>query len=177
MKPLATLSNDDIATLARRARGELLSAPAALIERAAGIWRVRAVPEATVAAAPDPLRRLVAWLRFDSWAADAALAVRSEPGATRQLLYSVEGVDVDVRLRHIVDRETGAPQVAVGGQVLGPAGPCALVLLGDGVDARCELDEFGEFAFEPVAAGSLRLIVFVGGLAIELPEFDVGSGR
>ncbi len=175
MKPLATLSDDDIVILARRSRGELLSAPAALVERAAGIWRVRPALDAA-ASPPDSLRRVVAWLRFDSWSADAALAVRSEPGATRQLLYSVEGADIDVRLRHTVDRETGAPQLIVGGQILGPAGPCALVLLGDGVEARCELDEFGEFAFEPVATGPLRLIVFVGGMAIELPEFDVGGG-
>ena len=178
MKPLATLSEDDIANLARRARGELLSAPAALVERAAGIWRARALPAtaATPGGAPALLQRLLAGLRFDSWAADPALAVRSEPSATRQLLFSAEGVDIDVRLQAVTDAASGLLRFAINGQVLGPAGPCALVLMGEGVDTRCELDEFGEFAFEPVAAGPVRLVVFVGGLAVELPVIDVGDG-
>lgn len=177
MKPLATLSEDDIANLARRARGELLSAPAALVERAAGIWRARALPAAPASpGAPALLKRLLAGLRFDSWTADPALAVRSEPSATRQLLFSVEGVDIDVRLQATTDAASGLLRFAINGQVLGPAGPCALVLMGDGVEVRCELDEFGEFAFEPVAAGPVRLIVFVGGLAVELPVIDVGDG-
>ena len=45
-----------------------------------------------------PLRRIVALLTFDSRNAGPAFGVRSLPAASRQMLYSAEEIDLELRI-------------------------------------------------------------------------------
>src|SRR5262249_22520741 len=84
-------------------------APKPLIEHARNLFR------AGVAAAREPslLRLVVAALTFDSLTAAPVFGLRSQTSAGRQLIYSAETADIDVR----VSRNNEEWQVA--GQVLG----------------------------------------------------------
>ena len=64
------------------------------------------------AAAPSMARRLMAALSFDSFTTRPAFGVRSGQAASRQLVYSVEGNDIELRVTAEED------QWIVSGQVL-----------------------------------------------------------
>jgi hypothetical protein len=145
----------------------LEDAPPAVIDRAVGLWR----PRARSAAQPGLMQRVAAVLSFDSGlASPLAYGMRSSGGAMRQLLYSVEGCDIDLRI---------APQDAehytVSGQVLGPdvLGVVVLAPAAGGTPTESVLSELGEFRLPPVAAGEWRITLELAGRAIELPLLHI----
>lgn len=166
MKPEPDLDDDALERRLRAARG-LEDAPPALIQRAIGLW------QAPVTAAPGPLRRLLATLSFDSASTSPlALGLRSGGGpAARQLLFSAEGRDVDLRL---VPATTGVPLCwTLRGQLLGPdAGATAELQVGEHA-ARVALDELAEFRFDLVPQGECRLTLRSGDWILELPPFRI----
>lgn len=151
----------DLAALLRASRG-LEEPPQHAIERAYGAWRPRHV------AAPAR-RTLAAVLGFDSLLMPA-LGVRGEGGTTRQLLYSAEGRDVDLRLSARADGSHG-----VSGQLLGPDRGGRVRLQVEAHVQETAIDELGEFAFAPCPAGDARLALELGDTVIELPAFDLGA--
>jgi len=161
MKPLEQLTDDELEAAGHRALRQLPDAPPAWIARAL------ALQPGPLAGAKAALRRLAATLRFDS-GAQPALGMRGEPGAGRQLLYSVEGRDIDLRILG----ERG--EFTVAGQVLGPDEQGQAVLAaGDGAPRTAALDAFGEFRFDGVAAGPLTLSLQLGGDEIVLPPIEL----
>lgn len=117
------------------------------------------------------LRRIVAALQFDSAATSGlALGMRSVRGATRHLLYSAEGRDVDLRIA------PAGEGFGIAGQVLGPDLQATIELDGEGRRYQGALDDLGGFRIDGVAAGHYVLTLHGDGLAIELPAFDVGDG-
>jgi hypothetical protein len=165
----------DDAELERRLRGSrtLDEAPEPLIQRAIGVWRPRAA-----ASAAGALRRLAATLRFDSRLADAtALGLRAADGATdgatRQLLFSADGRDIDLRL----EPQTGG-RWSVSGQVLGPDEQGGAELLPEGAPPQqVAWNELAEFIFEPVVAVRATLRLRGSDWEVELPlEFAGGAG-
>src|SRR4051812_30258609 len=114
MKPIPALSDDELADLARRAES-LDDAPEHMIRRAMDLWQA---PQAQVSdLARHLVNRLKAALTFDSWAAPGlAFGVRNVPSAsdTRQLLFSAQGRDLDIRIT------PAAHRFEVSGQILGP---------------------------------------------------------
>lgn len=165
MKPLANLPDDEFERLLREAVA-LPDAPPALVQRAIALWSTR--PAGT----PSLLRRIAAALAFDSWAQPAALAgVRAPRSATRHLLFSAEGRDIDLRIAPAGDAFTLA------GQVLGPdeAGEIELAASSGGAARREPLDALGEFRIEGVAPGEYRLALRLGADEIELPAVTVGA--
>jgi hypothetical protein len=171
MKPIHDLSDDEWLQLVQRAAA-LPDAPEALIRAALDLWPAR--QPSAVARAATTLRRVVAVLSFDSWAAPAVAAgMRALPSEVRQLLFTAMGRDIDLRI---------APQggrFALAGQVLGPDETGSLELAGSAGEASAalgaEIDALGEFRLDGVGRGTYRLTLRVGGDEIVLPPIEVGA--
>ena len=168
-------SDDDLGALIARARQQLPDAPMPWIDAAVSLFRPATAPLAAPAGEPL-LPRLLAWLRFDSWAAQPMPALRAGVGAARHLLFTAGPHDVDLRI--------GAPDAhgrcSLLGQVLGPDLKGAQVLLGhdpgQAATAARTLDDLGEFAFDDLPVGDyrLRLRLRLSGAEVELPPVPVG---
>jgi hypothetical protein len=150
-----------------RLSGHLQNAPEHVVQRALAIFARQ--PQA---AAPGLWPRLLAVLSFDSGrAGPLAFGMRSSAGAVRQLLFSVEGRDVDLR---ICAADVG-PGFKLSGQVLGPDSTGSVVALPDGGGHawRVDLNELGEFALPQMPAGAYRISLELADMAIDLPLLSV----
>lgn len=170
MKDAPRTPNADPSELeqALRASRRLEDAPEALIQRAIGLWQPRA---ATAAGAGGVLQRWLATLRFDSAATgNVALGLRSSGiAATRQLLFSAEGRDIDLRIEPLPDRHW-----RISGQVLGPdATGLAELRCGDALAQQVAWNELAEFEFAPVQGESCRLTLRSDGWEIEVPPIGL----
>ncbi len=118
---------------------------------------------------PSLLRRIVAALSFDSSSNLApAFGVRSGQATSRQLLYSAEENDIDLRIT--AEDETWI----VAGQVLGD--DCSggrVEIEGAGELAQAELNELCEFTLPPVAAGSYTLRLRLRDAEVEIPQLEL----
>jgi hypothetical protein len=151
-----------------RASRRLEDAPETLIQRAIDLWQPRA---GSAAGAGGPLQRWRATLRFDSaTTGHAALGLRSSGAAvTRQMLFSCEGRDIDLRLDPLPDG-----QWRISGQVLGPdAAGIAELRCGDAPPQRVAWSELAEFEFEPVPADICVLVLRSDGWELDVPSFDL----
>ena len=183
MKPLPELSDDEFAALARRAVASR-DAPDPWLQRVHDAWAEAQRPPAALPGFGDlaklalqaATRRLAATLSFDSWAAaPLASGLRGLRGDTRQLIFSVEGRDIDLRL------SAAAGSYTLAGQVLGPdeSGSVELRLVpahGPAAAAArsVPLDSLGEFHLDGVAPGRYVLTLTLGGEQVLLPAIDVG---
>ncbi|HEX8352641.1 MAG TPA: hypothetical protein VF611_07075 [Pyrinomonadaceae bacterium] len=141
-------------------------APPALVADVVRMFRARKgrAPE------PGPLRRLVAALTFDSSSLTPAFGVRSGQAApARQLLFSADDLDVDLRLAQGPDGWT------VSGQVLGACtgGEVELVGAGGSTAARAALNELCEFALPPRPEGAYALRLRFDETEVEIPELSL----
>jgi hypothetical protein len=116
----------------------------------------------------SPLRRIVALLTFDSRSAGPAFGMRSLPGKSRQMLYSAEETDLDLRITMLND------ECILAGQVIGATCAEGRVEI-SGVAGRSEatLNEVCEFTLPPVPAGNYCLTVTMHDLQIEIPELEL----
>lgn len=139
------------------------NAPIDLVKYVKGIFRQR-----TAQRKPSTLSRIVAALTFDSLTAAPAYGVRSQAGG-RQLVYSAEDIDIDVR----VSAEDEEWQIA--GQV--PGAFCTtgeVTLESDSFSATTKLSELCEFSFSPVPEGTYKLSVQLDDVTIETPPLEIG---
>lgn len=166
MKPLAGLSDEALARLARQSVQDLPDAPRWLVDSAIALWRAPVQ-------APSLGRRIAAVLGFDSWAAAPTLALRAASQGTRQWLFSAGERDIDLR---VAPAKGSADLYAISGQLLGP-GDDLVVSLEQGGAFRTVAtpDDFGEFHLGPLAAGRYSLTLLVAGDQIDLPEIEVGG--
>ena len=122
-------------------------------------------------ASPPLLQRLLAVLRFDSWA-QPALALRRAVAPERHLIFSTPVGDVELRI------VPEGPAFTLGGQVLA-AGASGWVTWTDAAAAaadpslRQDLTELGEFHLDGLPAGAVHLCLALGGQLVDLPPFDV----
>ncbi|HKR00952.1 MAG TPA: hypothetical protein VJT09_09775 [Pyrinomonadaceae bacterium] len=154
---------EQVIGLMRADRAE--DAPPAVIARAVNIFRSRA---ALKTSEPSLARRILAALSFDSLQMTPAYGVRSGQQAARQLLYSAEENDLDLRVT-----PSGEDWV-VSGQVLGAE--CAggrVELEGTLGVSRAELNDQCEFRLPAVPAGSYQLRLRLGPMEIEVPELEL----
>lgn len=188
MKPLNDLSDAEFEAWVRRA---------AVLPDAPRDWVLRAKRAFAPAPVPAPApgvgevtraawRLVSATLRFDSWAASPQpAAVRALPGDVRQLLFSADGRDIDLRITPGVDRyalmgqvlgpdEAGVVELCGASDSSAPSGP-AEVPMTPGPLHTAKLDELGEFRIEGIAHGTYRLTLRVGSDAIALPPIQVGE--
>jgi RNA polymerase sigma factor (sigma-70 family) len=142
------------------------NAPAAVLARAINLFQNRS---ATISAAPDLRRRVLAALRFDSIGRAPAFGVRSGEPRARQLLFSAETHDIDLRV------EPSGPSWIISGQVLGVSSAGGQVELHaeTGV-TRVLLNAQSEFSLPPVSAGRYKLIVHLMNVDVEVGELRIG---
>lgn len=152
----------------------LEDAPEHVIQRAIGAWRARAAPSP----ARGRLQQVLAALTFDSAAAPPlAFGMRSAGAGQRQLLFSAEGRDVDLRIS-AADPAGVAPEAArwqLSGQVLGPdsAGTVALSDMAGRSVGEVALSELGEFQLPAVPAGAYVLTLRLTDAELVLPPLQV----
>jgi len=116
----------------------------------------------------SPLRRIVALLAFDSRNAGPAFGMRSVHAASRQMLYSAEDTDLDLRVTVQND------ECILAGQVIGEGCAGARVEV-SGVAGRSEatLNDVCEFTLSPLPVGSYALTVRMLDREIEIPELEL----
>ena len=164
--------DDALARALHRSR-VLEDAPEALIQRSIDLFRAR--PRAAAAAVPAGLRhRLAAVLSVDS-AGAVATGLRSGqgggPAQTRQLLFTADGRDIDLRLQPASD----GTHWRVSGQVLGPDLKGTATLLAGGYSAEVAWTDLAEFSFDQVPAGPCSLALYAPDWELVLPDFQTGE--
>jgi hypothetical protein len=181
MKTVEQFTDDEFAQHVHRAVRELPDAPAAWQQAAMAMWSAPATPStlAAVQQAGQALVRYVsAVLTFDSWATSAlAHGMRSTRSATRSatrhLLYSAQGRDIDLRIT------ASAEHFALSGQVLGPDETGRVELARSDAPGQpshhASLDELGEFRLQAVPAGRYVLTLHLGQDAMQVQDIDVGD--
>ena len=116
----------------------------------------------------SPLRRVVALLTFDSRKPGPAFGMRSLPGASRQLLYSAEETDLDLRITMRND------ECILAGQVIGEGCTKGHVeISGAGGRQEATLNEECEFTLPPIPAGNYSLTIRMLDRQIEIPELEL----
>jgi hypothetical protein len=142
---------------------DLLTPPQYVTQRALQIFRPKDEP---VSALQARLQSLVALLSFDS-GFTPAYGMRGGPGQARQLFYSVNEFDIDLRLAPHAD------EWRIEGQLLGGSTVGTAELVSVGRRYSGELNDLGEFAFAGVHADSYRLCITLPGLEISVPELVI----
>jgi hypothetical protein len=151
------MSDEELLALGRRALQALPDAPAELQRRAEAIWPER----------PGLLQRILAFVALDSWA-EPLPALRSDAPLGRQLLFTTEFRDIDLRV------VPGPDGWTLEGQVLGPVdgGSVSLRSAGEPI-ADGPLDDLGTFRLSGLAEGRYQLLLYFATDRVELPELDV----
>jgi hypothetical protein len=178
--PLAATDSDERLTATLTTSRALFDAPEAVIERAIALFVARS-QQPTPAAAPGPLRRLIATLRLDTALAPmASLGLRSGASAgtaaVRQLLYSAEGRDIDLRLTPLSPRASNVGEARrwrLSGQVLGPDASGQAVLRSDAEHHAVIWNELSEFSFDTVQNGPVILTLRSDDWEVELPPIEL----
>src|SRR5687767_13021924 len=115
-----------------------------------------------------PVRRIIAVLTFDSRKAGSAFGMRSIRSASRQLLYSAQDTDVDLRV------SVQNNECVLSGQVIREDCHGGLVeISGEAGSAAAALNELCEFTLPPIPVGSYSLIVKMPDVEIEIPDLDL----
>lgn len=144
---------------------EAEDAPRDVVSRAVGLFS----PDAA-ATSPKGFRKILAALNFDSVALKPAFGLRSAQVAARQLLFSADGNDLDIRI------ESSGESWVVSGQVLGDcAGGGQVNLQGENGEAEVELNEQCEFTLPPVPGGNYTLKLRFAGIEVEVPKLELGA--
>jgi len=139
-------------------------APSEFIQQAKSVFRRK-----IVAHGPSLLQVIIASLTFDSLTNAPAFGLRSQTSAGRQLIYSTETADIDVRVSPESD------QFQIAGQVLGADCPGGDVdLVGDDFSVSAELNELCEFSFGSVPAGAYKISIRLPDALIETPWLELG---
>jgi hypothetical protein len=162
MRPLSELPDRDLERLLVESR-QLLDAPEHVVRRGLAVWK------APRPVAPGMFKRLAAVLMFDSGGASAlAFGARSSAAGVRQMFYSVEGREIDLRIAGVDDRG----MFKLSGQVLGPdtAGSVVVMPSGAARDSQsCPLSDLGEFVLAPLGPGRYHVRLELGATVIDLP--------
>ena len=134
-------------------------APADLVRSAMSSFS----PETTM-----PIRRVIAVLTFDSRKAGSTFGLRSIRTASRQLLYSAQETDVDLRIS--VHNE----ECVLSGQIIREGCQEGVVeISGASGSAAASLNELCEFTLPPIPIGNYSLKVKMPDVEIEIPELDL----
>jgi hypothetical protein len=116
----------------------------------------------------SPLRRIVALLTFDSREAGPAFGMRSLLAVSRQLLYSAEETDVELRITVQND------ECILAGQVIGEGlSEGHVEISGAGGRSEATLNEVFEFTLPPVPVGNYSLTLRMLDRQIEIPELEL----
>ena len=170
-----TLTDADIQRHLHEGRAQE-APPDAVLLRAMAVWRPRTAPAAAagplVRAASALVRRLQAALQHDTGlTAQPAPGLRTAALATRQLLYSCDGIDIDLRIQPPSDGSANGWQVS--GQLLGPLGTGQATLQCGNWSSSTSWNELCEFNFGPVPDGLCLLLLQGTDWDAEIGPFDL----
>ena len=115
-----------------------------------------------------PVRRIIAVLTFDSRSAGSAFGMRSIRAPSRQLLYSAQDTDLDLRITVQNEECILTGQIIRDGCVSG-----SVEISGETGSAAATLNELCEFALPPIPVGNYSLKVRMPDVEIEIPELDL----
>ena len=117
----------------------------------------------------SPLRRVVAILTFDSRSTGPAYGMRSIHNTSRQMLYSAQETDLDLRITVQND------ECVVAGQIMrdGCTGGGVVEISGASGSAEASLNELCEFTLPAVPIGNYSLTVRMLDVEIEIPELEL----
>ena len=110
----------------------------------------------------------MALLTFDSRNATPAFGVRSTLAASRQMLFTAEETDLELRITIQND------ECILAGQVIGDG--CAegqIEISGVGGSLKATLNEICEFTLPPVPVGNYSLKIRMLDREIEIPELEL----
>lgn len=114
------------------------------------------------------LRHIIGILTFDSRVAGPAYGIRSLRSASRQLLYSAQETDLDLRVTVQND------ECIVAGQVIRADCVSGLVeISGDAGSATASLNEVCEFTLPAIPLGNYALKIKMPDVQIEIPELEL----
>ena len=116
----------------------------------------------------SPLRHIVALLTFDSRNTGPVFGVRSFATSSRQMLYSAEETDLELRITVQND------ECIVAGQVIGEG--CAgghVEISGVAASSEAILNEECEFKLPPIPTGNYSLTIRMLDREIEIPELEL----
>jgi hypothetical protein len=109
----------------------------------------------------------VATLIFDSRTAAPAFGMRSLGSMSRQLIYSADEADLDLRIT--IQNE----ECLIAGQVIRDACAGGIVEISGAIGAtQASLNELCEFTLPPLPVGNYSLRVTMSDVEIEIPEFE-----
>lgn len=116
----------------------------------------------------SPLRRVVAILTFDSRNTSPAYGMRSIRNTSRQMLYSAQETDLDLRIT--IQNE----ECIVAGQIMRDGCTGGVVeISGATGSAEASLNELCEFTLPAVPVGNYSLTVRMLDVEIEIPELEL----
>ena len=116
----------------------------------------------------SPLRRVVAILTFDSRNTSPAYGMRSIHTTSRQMLYSAQETDLDLR----ITVQNG--ECIVAGQIMRDGCTGGVVKISGATgSAEANLNELCEFTLPAVPVGSYSLTVRMLDVEIEIPELEL----
>ncbi|MFN3331991.1 MAG: anti-sigma factor family protein [Caldilinea sp.] len=143
---------------------ESVDAPSTLIARAVALFRASAAKSA-----PSLLQRLVATLSFESTALTPAFGLRSQGGAERQMIFTANEYDIDLRVS-----EDSAGWV-LSGQLLGAETTSgSATLTNDAMTLTTPLSEELTFVFPPVGTGHYTLTLHFNQIELVIEDVLVG---
>ena len=116
----------------------------------------------------SPVRRIIAVLTFDSRSAGAAFGLRSVRTTSRQLLYSAQETDLDLRVNVQNEECIVTGQIIRDGCVEGH-----VEISGDTGSAATTLNELCEFTLPPIPFGNYSLKIRMPDVEIEIPDLDL----
>ena len=116
----------------------------------------------------SPLRRVVAILTFDSRSTGPAYGMRSIHTTSRQMLYSAQETDLDLRITVQND------ECIVAGQIMRDGCTGGVVeISGATGSAEASLNELCEFTLPAVPVGNYSLKIRMLDVEIEIPELEL----
>lgn len=142
---------------------ESIDPPAHVVARAVGLFQPW-----NAAQQPSQRQLLHAVLRFDSARVSRAPALRSRVPVERQLLFTAEGFNLDLRIR------PQGPMWSISGQVFGTSGGEKIELHAATGTILSYLNNLSEFSLPPVPAGSYNLTLRVENLDVEIAGLEIG---
>ena len=149
-------------TIALMRTDQSVDAPPELLQQAIAVFRKRKASGESV------WRRIVAALSFDSRTLTPAFGVRSAAATSRQLLYTAEDSDIDLRITGRDDKWV------ISGQVLGQDCSGGIVEIeGEQGSATTTLNDQCEFTLPAISGGNCLIRLRLNNLIVEIPQLEL----
>jgi anti-sigma factor RsiW len=149
--------------LMRNDAAEGVDAPDYVLNRALRLIR----PVVPAARQPDLLQRIRAFLRFDSLHQALAPGMRADATPLRQMLYTADACDIDLRIAPAGD------QLRLSGQILGSDESGVVIVQNNQTTVEVPLNDLSEFSLPLIPAGVYTLTVRLNTFELVIEGLDL----